>query len=107
MLNKCLVVFLITISLLSSAVKADNEQVTENGFKSLLDCMKTIPIDVTEFNGVSSSQVVLLSVLEEITQSKSSTKGLEVDYSKVYKLIESNCPKELEKVKRFSVQTTG
>ncbi len=107
MLNKCLVVFSVTILLLSSAVKADNEEIPENSFKALLECMKTVPMDVSKFKGVGSSQVVLLSVLEGITQSKASIKDLGVDYSEIYKLVETNCPKELEIVKKFSVQRTG
>jgi hypothetical protein len=107
MLNKRLVTFSITILLLSSAVKADNKQVSENSFKALLECMKTVPIDVTKFKGVGSSQVVLLSVLEEITQGNASIKDLDVDDSKIYKLVESSCAKELEQVKKFSVQKPG
>ncbi|NQZ79700.1 MAG: hypothetical protein HRT52_01675 [Colwellia sp.] len=107
MLNKYMVVFSITISLLSSTVKADSKDVSENSFKTLLECMKTVPIDVKKYKGVGSSQIVLLSVLKNITQSSASIKDLDIDYSEIYKLVESSCPKELNVVKKLSAQKQG
>lgn len=55
------------------------------------------------YKGVSYKQIVLNSVLENLTKQKlPSVSGLEVDYSKVYELVVKRCPKELEIVKKFS-----
>ncbi len=107
MLNRCLVIFSMCMFLLSATVKADNKVVPENSFKALLECMKKAPIDVKKLKGISSSQIVLLSVLEEVNQSKASEKDLGIDYSEIYKLVEKNCPKELEVVKRLSASKPG
>jgi len=107
MLNRCLVISSICMLLLSATVKADNKVVPENGFKALLGCMKKVPIDVKKLKGMGSSQVVLLSVLEEVNQSKASERNLDIDYSEIFKLVEKNCPKELEVVKRFSATKPG
>ncbi len=107
MLNRCLVIFSICMLLLSATVKADNKVVPENSFKALLECMKKVPIDVNKLKGVNSSQVVLLSVLEEVNQSKASEKDLGIDYSETYKLVEKNCPKELEVIKKLNASKPG
>lgn len=107
MLSKYFGFCLVAGLLFSKAVEADNKVTPENSFKALMECMKNVPVDVSKFKEVGSSQVVLLSVLKEITQSKASIKGLAVDYKEIYELVEANCPKELQIIKEFSAQKTG
>ena len=107
MLNKYLVVISITVLLLSNIVKAENDLIPENNFKKILKCMESVPLDAEKYKGIGSQQVVLLSVLEHITHKKASIKGLNIDYSEIYDLVQSNCPKELEILKKLSVQKEG
>jgi hypothetical protein len=82
---------------------AIEDTIADNVFINLLKCMENAPLDQEDYKGVSYQQIVLNSVLENLTKQKiPSVSGLEVDYSKVYELVVKYCPKELEVVKKFA-----
>jgi hypothetical protein len=107
MLNKYLVVFSIAALILSNTIRADGKEVSDNSFKELLRCMEAVPLDAEKYKGIGSQQIILLSVLENITNTSASINELNINYSEIYKLVQNNCPKELEVVKKLSVQKQG
>jgi hypothetical protein len=82
---------------------ATEDTIPDNVFINLMECMENAPLDQENYKGVSYKQIVLNSVLENLTKQKlPSVSGLEVDYSKVYELVVKYCPKELEIVKKIA-----
>ena len=67
--------------------------------------MDNAPIDKTPFSGISLQQIVLISVLEKLTQQKApSIEGVDVDYSSEYQLVGEYCPNELNVLKKLAVE---
>ena len=110
MLNNYSFVFVTLIFLFSTGLVAQDELKAETSFSELLKCMKTISIDEKKYNGISSQQILLLSVLKNFTNNSSEVKQLgldgnqDIDYSRLYKLVSSHCPKELAILKELNSQ---
>ena len=113
MLNKYSFIFITLILLFSTVSIAQNEVKVETSFNELLECMKTIPLDPKKYQGNSSQQILLLSVLKNFTNDSNEVKqlglggDLNIDYPKLYKLVSSHCPKELAIIKKLNSQKQG
>lgn len=113
MLNKYSFIFIIYTLLHSTVSTAQGDVNVETKFNELLECMKTIPIDANKYKGISSQQILLLSVLKNLTNDSNEVKALgldnnlDIDYSKMYKLVNSHCSKELAIIKKLNSQKQG
>ena len=98
--NRLLVPIVVSLVFANSSV-ATEKPVSENLFQNVIKCMENTPLAQKDYQGVSYQQIVLTSVLENLTKDKASTvSGLNVDYSEVYQSIVKHCPEELEAVKK-------
>jgi len=110
MLNKYSFAFVTLILLFSTVSIAQDEVKVETSFREFLECIKTIPIDAKKYQGISSQQILLLSVLKNLTNDSNEVKqlgldgNLDIDYLKLYKLVASHCPKELAIIKTLNDQ---
>ncbi|WP_102797306.1 hypothetical protein [Bowmanella denitrificans] len=99
MLNKYSLCLSVSIILVSAVVKADEAAEVEKSFNALLSCIETIQVVMDGNDGVSSQQALLVTVLKKITDSGEIGNDLGIDYDRLYKLVNQQCPIELEKFK--------
>ena len=80
---------------------ATEKSISEDLFNNVIKCMENTPLSQMDFKGASYQQIVLISVLENLTKDNTpSISGLNVDYSDVYQSIAKHCPEALEAVKK-------
>ena len=104
MIKKTFLSSLCSAVLINSAGAAEASK-SNNQFIELMECMENTPFDKTSIKDVSLQQIVLISVLENLTNQKApSIKGVDVDYSNVYQLIEKHCPNELNELKQLEIK---
>lgn len=104
MLKKVFLSSLFSAVLITSAGASETLK-SNNQFIDLMECMKNAPFDKTSIKGANLQQVVLISVLENLTNQKApSIEELDVDYSNVHQLVEKHCPKELDELKQLIVK---
>ena len=99
----------LTTLFFSSSPRADDKELAEQSFTNLYECMKNIQLDDDKYKGISSQQVLLVSVLKNITNDKTKIKdlGFDIDHSKLFKLVKSSCSSELAEVEKLSSKKTG
>ena len=101
MFKKVFLSWMFSAVLISSAGATEASK-SNNQFLDLVECMKNAPIDKTSIKGVSHQQIVLISVLENLTNQKvPAIDGIDIDYSKVYELVVKHCPNELNVLNQF------
>ncbi|MBU1311969.1 MAG: hypothetical protein KKE30_20795 [Gammaproteobacteria bacterium] len=113
MLIKSLVFLSIATLLFSNTLKASEKEIAETGFKNLMDCIKKVPLEAEQYNGVSSQQILLLAVIKNINNDSKPIENIDIDidididYPKLYQLVKSSCPKELEQVEKLAPTEQG
>jgi hypothetical protein len=104
MLTKGLVFLSMATLSFSNTLKASEKEIAETGFKNLMDCIKKVPLDAEQYKGVSSQQILLLAVIKNINSDSKPIENIDIDidFPKLYQLVKSSCPAELEQVEKLS-----
>ena len=103
MFIKSLVFLSIATLLFSNAMNATEEEIVEIGFKNLMDCIKKVPLDTKQYKGIGSQQILFLAVMKNLNNDNKPIENLDidVDFPKLYQLVKSSCPLELEQVENL------
>jgi len=110
MLIKSLVFLSITTLFFSiNTLSATEKEIAETGFKNLMDCIKKVPLDVEQYKGISSQQILLLAVIKNINNDSKPIENIDIDidFPKLYQLVKSSCPTELQQVEKLAAIEQG
>jgi hypothetical protein len=79
MLTRNLVFLSITILLFPYTLSATEKQTAETGFKNLMNCIRKVPLDVEQYKGIGSQQILLLAVIKNINNESKPYENIDID----------------------------
>ena len=109
MLSKGLLFLSFSTLLFSNNLRASEMEVAASRFENLMNCIKKVPLDVEQYKGINSQQILFLAVMKNINNDSKPIENLDIDidFSKLYQLVKGSCSIELSQVEELTAIEQG